>query len=46
MTWIPLPRICHTLAVLVRAGGTMSDYSYFGGIDLAKNHFSLHGWGL
>ncbi|MEZ8345333.1 IS110 family transposase, partial [Vibrio splendidus] len=20
----------------------MSDYSYFGGIDLAKNHFSLH----
>ncbi|MDF4597252.1 hypothetical protein P3486_20700 [Vibrio parahaemolyticus] len=20
----------------------MSDYSYFGGIDLAKNHFSIH----
>jgi transposase len=20
----------------------MSDYSHFGGIDLAKNHFSLH----
>ncbi|CAV25847.1 putative transposase [Vibrio atlanticus] len=22
--------------------GTMSDYSYFFGIDLTKNHFSLH----
>ncbi|PMG63968.1 transposase [Vibrio splendidus] len=28
--------------VLKCIGDTMSDYSYFGGIDLAKNHFSLH----
>ncbi|CAV25836.1 putative transposase [Vibrio atlanticus] len=28
--------------VLNCTGGTMSDYSYFCGIDLAKNHFSLH----
>ncbi|PMO05255.1 transposase [Vibrio splendidus] len=28
--------------VLKCIGGTMSDYSYFCGIDLAKNHFSLH----
>ncbi|MGF1747088.1 hypothetical protein L4B77_20020, partial [Vibrio minamisatsumaniensis] len=38
----PLPRICHTYVVLNCTEGTMSDFSYFCGIDLAKNHFSLH----
>ncbi|OLQ90260.1 transposase [Vibrio panuliri] len=28
--------------VYICTGGTMSDYSYFCGIDLAKNHFSIH----
>jgi transposase len=27
---------------MINTGGTMSDYSYFSGIDLAKKHFSIH----
>ncbi|CAK3350425.1 hypothetical protein VCRA2127O344_20778 [Vibrio crassostreae] len=33
--------ICHTYVVLKLIGGTMSEYSYFCGTDLAKSHFSL-----
>ncbi|CAH7160839.1 transposase [Vibrio crassostreae] len=36
-----------TLTMVLKCiGGTMSDYSYFCGIDLAKNHFSLHAVGV
>ncbi|WP_244212212.1 hypothetical protein [Vibrio splendidus] len=41
MTWIPLPMICHTYVLVKFIEGTMSEYSYFYGTDLAKSHFSL-----
>ncbi|EGU55372.1 putative transposase [Vibrio nigripulchritudo ATCC 27043] len=27
---------------MINTGGTISNCFYFGGIDLAKNHFSIH----